>query len=185
VNVFLAVLLGWLALGFETGLKQTLSVKLGSVVGAPSFVIPLAVFIALSAPHQAALWACLALGFGMDLLAPRAHGPGSITVIGPYSIGMVLACQTILIARGLVFRRNPLTVMALSVPAALVCHICVCAMFTARKVLDSGFAWSAGSELLSRGFSSVLTLGTGLLLGLMLMPVAGLLGMGGGRAGRR
>lgn len=186
MNVFLAVLLGWLAIGLETGLKQTLSVKLGSVVGAPSFVIPLVVFIALCAPHSAALWASLLLGVGVDLMAPRASGPSSVTVVGPYAIGMVLACQMVLIARGLVFRRNPLTVMALSLPAALVCHIWVCAVFTARRVFDSGFEWSAGSEVVSRALSSVLTLGTGLTLGLMMMPLAGLLGMATMRgSGRR
>lgn len=179
MNALLAVLLGWVALGLENGLKQTFSLRLSeTVVSAPSFVIPVAAFIAICAPAHQALWACLALGLGMDLTALR-DGP---VVIGPYAVGLALGCQLVLALRGLMIRRNPLTLVVLSVLMGLVCQVWVTAVFTARRVVDHQTEWHATAELASRIGSAVLTGGSALALSLLLLPLAPLLGLAGGHA---
>jgi cell shape-determining protein MreD len=51
---------------FDTGLSEVLRIeKLGHV--RPSLCVVVAVFVALSAPRTAALWACLVLGLLLDL----------------------------------------------------------------------------------------------------------------------
>jgi len=185
MNRLVVLLAGWIAMGLETGLKETLSVRVGSFTGAPSFVTPLVVFIALCASNRAALWSALALGVAMDLTAGRFMANGQpITVVGPYAIGLVLACQLVLVVRGVVIRRNPLTVMAMSMLAGVVCQICVTALLVVRRVVDSGFAFSATHELVERLLSAILTGGTGLVLGLVLVPMSGFFGLSAGGGGR-
>ncbi len=180
MNRLVALLCGWVAMGLETGLKETLSVRAGSFTGTPSFVVPLVAFIGLCAPNGAALWASLALGAAMDLTAGRSQANGqAITIVGPYAIGMVLACQLVLVVRGVVIRRNPLTVMAMSMLSGLVCQICVTAMLVVHRVVDSSFAFNATHELFERAFSAILTGGTGLAMGLVLVPMSGLFGLPG------
>lgn len=181
MNIWLVVLLGWAGIGLETGLKETLTLRLGSVVAQPSFVIPLAAFIALCAPPAQVLWACMALGVVLDLTAPRPTAAGSLTVLGPYAIGLMLAGWFVLLVRGLVIRRNPLTLVVVSVLASLICHIWVTAIFTARRIIDSA-DWHATSELLSRVCSSLLTGGSALVLALVLLPLAPMLGLHTGHA---
>lgn len=176
MNPLLMVLLGWLAVGLEMGLKPVLSVRVGSLVAGPSFVVPLAAMVALCAPPQQALWACMALGVALDLTSPR----DGLTIVGPYGIGMVLACQLVLALRGLVIRRNPLTLMVVSVLACLVCQVWVTAVMTARRVVDADLVWSSTHELVERGLGAVLTAGTALVLSLVLLPMAPLLGLAGG-----
>jgi hypothetical protein len=186
MNRVVALLMGWLALGLETGLKQTLSAHAGSYVGAPSFVIPLAIFVAICAPNAQALWCALALGVAMDLTSfPHLTNGQSVTIVGPYAIGLVLACQLVLVVRGVVIRRNPLTLMVLSMMGAGVCHIVVCAMLVVRRILESAFSFDATHELIERLLSAFLTGGTGLVMGLVLVPMSAYFGLPGGRGAAR
>jgi hypothetical protein len=177
MNVLLVMVLGWLALGLETGLKSTLSLRWGMVTAAPSFVLPLAVFIALCAPPVQATWACLILGLFLDLTAPQPTYTGELVVIGPYAIGLVIACQLVLALRGLVMRRNPLTVVLLSVLAGVVMQIVVTAFFTARAAVGDEIVWHTSHELLGRLVSAGITGGTAFVIAILLSPMAPLLGM--------
>jgi hypothetical protein len=186
MNIVLVAVLAWLALGLETGLKGTLAVELGSVVAAPSFVLPLAVFIALCAPPVQALWACLALGLFMDLTAPQVLPGDTLVVIGPYAVGFFAAAQLVLALRGVVIRRHPLTVVMLSILAALVMQIVVTAMLTLRHVLtDHAMVWATSHELLGRLASAVVTGGTAFVMAIVLAPMAPLLGLPSGRGWTR
>lgn len=180
MNTFgiLAALLGWLALGLETALKQDVRFSVGALSAAPSYVVPLAVFIAICATPSQTLWVCLLLGLGLDLTSPHALGPADqITVAGPHAIGLLLAGQFVLVTRGLVIRRNPLTVVVLSIPAALLMHIVVVAFFTLRQFYTPLPDWSATAQLGARLFSSILTGGSALVLSILLMPLAPALGL--------
>lgn len=174
----LVTVLGWLCLGLETGLKSTLAFRFGPVTAAPSFVVPLAVFVGVCATPFQVLWTCLGLGLAMDLLSPMDAGPSStITVAGPHALGLLIAGQFVLLTRGLMIRRNPLTIVALSIPAAFLMHIVVVAFFTFRQFYSPLPNWSTSAELGNRLWSSVLTGGSALVLSILLMPTAPALGL--------
>lgn len=187
MNALVVILLGWLMLGLETGLKDTLSVRWGNIASAPSFVLPLAVFVALTAPPIPALWTCLALGLMLDLTAPQPTATGMLTVVGPNAIGLLLAGQFVLLVRPIVIRRHPLTLMVLSVLAAAIAHIAVTALFTARGLLGDPIVFEPTTELLGRLLSAGLTAATAIALSVVFLPLSPLLGYGGVpvRIGRR
>jgi cell shape-determining protein MreD len=175
----LVALLGWLALGFEAGLKHTLAIPWGKLEAAPGFVLPLAVVIALLAPGVQAMWACLLLGLMMDLTSPQPLVTGQIVVLGPHALGFLVAGQFVLAVRGLVLRRNPFTVVVLSVIAGCIMEIVVTALLTVHAAIDRT-QWGAGSELGSRLLGAVVTGGTALLVALLVLPMAPLLGYSSG-----
>lgn len=155
-------IVAYLVLGIEVSLRDVL--EIGATGVSPSLVIIYATFIALNAPGRIAIWSCLALGLAMDLL--NAAGGGTHIVIGPYALGLALACVLLLQMRTMVLHRN-LTTLALCVfLAAVMAHVVVLALMTARSWIDP-FTWSPGRELLTRLgialYSAVLTLPLGVL----------------------
>ena len=178
----LVAVLGWLVLGLEAGTKGVLSFPVGPASASPSFMIPLMVFICICASPQHALWSALFLGLGVDLAWQYPAAAEPMTVLGPNALGFVLAAQFILAVRGLVIRRNPLTVAAVSIPAAAIVHIVIVAILTVRQSWDTTLSWAPTSQLAARMLSALLTGGSGLLLGVLLMPLAPALGMNSGLA---
>lgn len=176
----LVMVLGWLVLGLELGLRSSLRLDVAGLSGSPSFVVPLAVVIGLCASPAATLWSCLALGLGVDLLTPIPTATGSVVVIGPHALGYLVAGQFVLVVRGLVIRKNPFTVVALSIVAAALMEITVTAALTLRHSLPffhDPTEWRAAAQLASRLFSAVLTGASGLVMGLLLLPLAPGLGL--------
>lgn len=180
------ILTAWVLFGLEIGLKQALG--LGTWGVAPSFVVPLAVFISMGAPAGRAVWACLILGIGLDLTwsPPVSSGPAP-TIIGPYALGLALAGQLVLALRSMMIRRNPLTLAFLAFAGSGVMHLMVVAMFTARSLMGDPIVWNAGSQLLSRLGSSAYTALAAFVLALLLIPMSPLFGfhLGQGRYGGR
>jgi cell shape-determining protein MreD len=158
----------WLMLGLELGLKTTL--RLGDTGIAPSFVAVLAVYVASAAPARAAQWACLILGALMDLTAPvsRVDAASTFTVLGPNALGALLMCQFVLASRGLLFRRNPLTLAVLTGVGFALWQIVFTAVFSVRNLLGDPIVWSATGQLVTRLGSSVYT-------GVAALPIALLL----------
>jgi rod shape-determining protein MreD len=163
----------YVLLGMELAVKPHLAI--GPTRIAPSFIVPFIVFIAMSAPMLPTLWVALVLGAVFDLLSPR--GDGAVPVLGPYALGYLIGAFLTLTLRGVMFRRSPLTMMFLAVLASLIAELVVVGFFTVRSVYtDSGAGWSAGAELLKRALSSLYTLATAGMLGIVLLPMASLFG---------
>ncbi|MBX3378125.1 MAG: hypothetical protein KF678_14110 [Phycisphaeraceae bacterium] len=179
MNPLLAVLLGWLALGLETSLKGFLSIRAGSVEGAPSFVIPVAAMIAICAAPGAALWAAFLLGLACDLTAPVTTTTGAtIYHIGPGAIGMTLGAQFVILVRGMVIRRSAVTLVVMSVGMGVLLAIVSVAIITFRQmILRDPIEWSATSELGQRLLGAVLSGGSALVLAAVLLPLSPLLGL--------
>jgi hypothetical protein len=176
VNPLLVVLLAWLCTGLEVGLRHALTIHMG-VTGSPSFVVPLAVVIALCAPATAALWSCMGLGLCLDLTSHHTLLSGDVVFIpGPHALGLTVAAQFVLAVRGVVMRRNPLSVVVLSVGAAAICGIVVTALLTARHLYDP-IAWRPTQALLERLFSALLTGGSALVMSAILLPLSPMLGL--------
>ncbi|MFN0131335.1 MAG: hypothetical protein ACKVW3_02190 [Phycisphaerales bacterium] len=177
MNVPLLLVLAWLCLGLEASLSS-------AIPGQPGFVLPLAVLVALSASPGPALWTCLLLGLSVDLLSLRAHGGTLIAVPGPMAIGYLVAGQFVLALRGQVIRRNPLTMLALSIMGMAVAQLFASGLLTARHIAYPDFEWRPLAEVGRRLLSALVTGPAGLVMALVLLPLAPMLG-GGGTVGRR
>ncbi len=171
MNWLVFALVSWVAFGLEIGLRPLLSPGQGNI--APSFVIPVLVYVALWSPARTALWAGLILGLAADLTSAIDLNPvGAATIVGPHAIAYLLAAQLVVAARGVVIGRSPVTLVTLSVLASLVSGILVVAILTIRGFYDP-IVWSPGAQL---GFRTLSALYTGLIalaLYLILTPLGG------------
>ncbi len=171
MNWIVFALAAWVAFGLEIGLRPLLSPGQGNI--APSFVIPLLVYVALWSPARTALWAGLVLGLAADLTSAIDLEPvGAATIVGPRAIAYLLAAQLVVAARGVVIGRSPVTLVALSVVASLVAGIVVVAMFTIRGFYDP-IVWSPGAQLGFRTLSALYTGVIALAMYLILTPLGG------------
>ena len=163
MNWFVFALFAWVLFGLELALGPIFDAGSGGVH--PSMVIPLLVFVAINAPRRPTLWAAIILGIVMDLLSPvpGADG-GTVTIIGPNALGYLLGAHFVLAVRGMLIRRNPLTVVVMSVFAAFIAQIVVIAIFTIRDIGANPLMWDAGDQLVQRSFSSLYTGVSALLL---------------------
>ena len=109
---YLALL--WVFVGLEKGLRDAL--MLGTTGIAPTFVYVLVTLVAIYATPLVTTWAALIAGFTLDLVFEHQlkDGGPAVTIIGPYALAYLLSVQLILTLRGVMFRRNPLTVGFLS-----------------------------------------------------------------------
>jgi len=154
----------WIMLGLEQGLRGSL--ELGTSGISPSFLAVYAVFIACSAPGRPAQWACLLTGLLVDLTSPLPRTDmGTFTVAGPNALGALLMCQLVLALRGLMFRRNPLTLAFLSCVGFATWQAVVTAVYTIRALAGDPIDWSPASALGVRLASSLYT-------GVLAIPVA-------------
>lgn len=176
MNVPLLLVVSWLCLGLESGLSS-------SIPGQPGFVLPLAVLVSLSAAPGAALWTGLVLGLCVDLLSMRTHGTTLVAVPGPMAIGYLVACQLVVALRGQVIRRNPLTLLALSIVGMAIAQLFACGLLTARHVAHPEFEWRPLAELGRRLLSALVTGPVALVMALVLLPLAPM--FGGGPGGHR
>lgn len=144
----------WLALGLERGLDPVL--RLGSAT--PSFALPLLVFIGLYAPPRQATAAALGAGLVLDLLETVLSPGGHRAAIpGPNALGLALAIQLVLGARGLLFLNSPVTLVVVTPLAGSVWQIATASVMAVRELYDPiGFRAgpTLGSGLLSVAYSA-------------------------------
>ena len=133
----LPLLLGYLLLALESPVREVL--RLGPTAASPSLVFPLVVFIALLASNTAAMWTALLVGLAVDLTTLR--GPGAIVVAGPHALGYAGAAYMILTLRPIVVRKNPVTLVVLSIVGEALAALVVMAVFAIRRTLFFG-GWS-------------------------------------------
>lgn len=169
--------IAWLCFGLELGLKGGL--RIGPSI-APSFVMSYAVFLALLAPHRSALWACFALGLLCDLTAKIGLSglDRSVTLVGPYTLGYLLAGQLVVTMRAMMIRKNPFTMALLAVLASAVAGVVVVAVYSFRSILlGDPLAIQPTPELLGRLASAVYTGLLALVMSLVLIPMAPAFGL--------
>lgn len=183
MNWLAFAIVAWISLGLEVGLRNAL--RLGETSWAPSFVVPLAVYVLLSTPARTATWAALLLGVAIDLLwQPSRDGVAAIHLVGPHALGMVVAAQLVLAARGIVIR-NAVSLGVLSIAAAAVSSIVVVAVLTVRSILIEPMDFSATAQLRSGLVSALLTGGLALGLGFVYRTIEPLMGFNLDRYGRQ
>jgi rod shape-determining protein MreD len=115
------------------------------------------------------------MGLAVDIRSPRDGG--TLLVVGPYAIGYMAGVYLVVTMRGLMFRRNPLSVMFLSMLASLLAELIVVAFFSLRGMYSVTADFSAGRELVHRMLSSFYTaLTTAWILALLFLPMTNLFG---------
>jgi hypothetical protein len=177
VNWLVFIVLAWVFLGLEQGLRDGLT--LGSLGMAPSFVFVLLTFVAMAAPRVTVFWCAAAVGIAMDLLfqIPMREGTGTVTIVGPHAIAYGLACQLVLALRGVMMRRNPFTLGFLAMVGSAVAYLVISAVLTLRHATGAPIAWEAKRQLLA-GLGSALYTGLAAVpMALLLFPLAHMLGL--------
>lgn len=166
----------YVLVGMELALRPALA--LGSSGIAPSFLIPLVVFVATHAPAMTTLWFALGLGLMMDLLGPypAAEARAVITVVGPNTLGYAAAAYTVLTLRGVMVRSNRTTLVVLSVVAGVVLAIVGAGVIGVRTMYDADLVASPSADLV-RGLGSALYTGaSGFVMAIVLTPLSVLFG---------
>ncbi len=176
MNWLIFSLAAWLLLGFELGMRRAL--ELGNTSIAPSFVFSLLVLVALAASPVTIYSAAFFLGLLVDLLNPivLADGKGDVVLLGPYTLGYLLSAQLMLLSRGMLMRRNPLTFGLLAGLGFAVVQVMVLSYLTIRGWFSEPVAMAAGSEVLRRLASAFYTGLLGMILALALLPLASYFG---------
>jgi len=175
LNWFVFAFIAWLTFGLELALIPVLDAGSGSVH--PSMVMPLMAFVALYAPRKQTLWAAIMLGIVMDLVSPMARTDGgSIVVVGPYALGFLLGAHFILAIRGSLIRRNPLTLVMISIGSAFITQVVVIAIYTARNIGTNPLVWDASDQLVQRALSSLYTGLSALALSFLFFALASAFG---------
>ncbi|HVU62533.1 MAG TPA: hypothetical protein VHC70_01055 [Phycisphaerales bacterium] len=173
----LPLLIGYLLLALESPVREALHLgPPGSSGGSPSLVVPFIVFVALFASSGAALWTALLLGLATDLSTLR--GQEALVIVGPYALGYLAIAGFILKIRPLVVRKNPVTIVVLSVLGDLLGAFIIVFILGLRRMFFWG-SWAdpAGESLttdlwhriIGAFYTSLPALGLGLIF-LLLMP---------------
>lgn len=170
-------IVAWFILGLELALRELLQVGPGGI--APNFVLPLMVFVALWAPARVAIGAAFCLGLLVDLTGPILIDGVTQTVAGPHALGYMLGAALVLNTRGAVMRRNPVTLIVLTILAGVVCSLVVVFLHSIRDLYEP-FAWRPTAELLVRLASSLYSALAAAILGIILFALLPLFGFPAG-----
>lgn len=167
MNWIVFAIVAWIFLGFESGFRETLQV--GQTNIAPSFVLVLLVFVSLWARPLHAMWAAFLLGASLDMLNQvPTRGGETISILGPWALGCMLASYTVLNFRVMMFRRNPLTIAFLCAIGGGIAGVVALAFVALRGYYDDLVTVPASSSLFQHAASSVYTGALALLLGPVL-----------------
>lgn len=136
-----------LAVVFDVGLGEVLAIT-GLWDVKPSMCGILAVFVALSAPRPAAMWACFVLGLLLDLSNPLSMGDGGVLhLIGPFTLGFVAGGRLVIQGRAMVFRRRALTVGVMTTLCMLAVNLVAVTLLVIRAMYPGGPVFWTDSTL--------------------------------------
>jgi len=171
VNWLVAAIGLWAVMGLELGLRDGLA--LGPTGAAPTFALIYLVFLALSAPRRAALWAGLAVGLALDAsrALPSADGMRVVAAIGPLTLGGALAAYTTVQIRGVLNQRNPLTGPLVVAVAVFLAHLVAVATLEMRSWYDAALTVDAVADLGRAGLTAVYSALASLVLGVLARPI--------------
>ncbi len=177
MNRALWVLVVWMAMGLELGLREAL--RLRDLPIAPSFVFCCLTLVAMFASRTTVRWTALAIGLLMDLLnsVPMQGSLADMRIIGPHMISYLVGAEVIVLVRSSTIRRNPLTLGFLAGLGALAGAIVFVVVMTMRGWFLDNIEWSIWFQLWTRFLSAMYTGLLGIVLAFGLLPLAPYLGM--------
>ncbi|MFN0012703.1 MAG: hypothetical protein ACKVS8_13780 [Phycisphaerales bacterium] len=180
MNWLAFAILSYALVGAELALGEVLA--LGTSGVRPLLVLPLVIFVALHASPTVALWSGLLLGCTIDLLArvPLADataGGGTALVLGPHALGYAAAVYLTLLLRGFLIRKNPLSLVFMTLLGGGLSVVVVVALITIKNVISRTLVWSPGEQFVSRGGSVLYSAITAFVLAFLLRRLIGVLGL--------
>ncbi len=180
MNTLAIGLLAYVLMGLELGLRPHIGLgPTGATHIAPSLVLPLVLYVALFAPANAALWLALAVGVVVDLTSVEAlKGETQLLwVVGPNALGYLTAAYLVVTIRGIMIKRNPLTLVFLSLVGAALAALVAVAILTVRHQIYADMLRPPGQELLARLGSALYTGAVALVLAPVFGVLSGVLGL--------
>lgn len=171
---FVFLIFAFVLLVVEMGLRSLLRVNTSAGEICPSFLLVLATFVALWAPSRIVPWAMLVIGLLADLQPIPVVDPVSVpSIIGPATLGYLLAGYAVLQVRTFLFRHSPLAVAISVVVAGIFLHLVIVAALTMRGLPLPGFpgrldGWIIGDQLYRRFFDLLYTAALAVPLGWLL-----------------
>jgi hypothetical protein len=178
MNWIVFAIFAWIAMAFETGFRDALA--LGSSSVSPSLAMLLVAFVALWAPIRHALPAAIVIGLLLDFgyLVETPTGE-PVVVLGRHAIGCLLAAYTVVTMRGMMFRRNIITIVVLSGVTMALTQVVAIAMLKFRSLYDDIIIDDAAAQLASGLGSAVYTAALAFLVGPALNSLKWLFGFTG------
>lgn len=171
----------YLAASLDAGLSHAL--RLPDATGvAPSFMLILAVFIALSAPGMTVAWTCLLIGLIVDLISPlpAPDRVSDIVIVGPAAVGFFLGGYITTQLRGVVFRDSPLTLAVMVIVAGIFVNLAMVALLRMRGLplpLDQPLPnWRATDELVRAFFQLLYSAVVAVPVGFVLFRIEAVFG---------
>lgn len=186
MNWIVFAVFAWIAMAFETGFRDAL--QLGSTAISPSLAMILVAFVALWAPTRHALPAAIVVGLLLDFndLISTTTGGEPVVVLGRHAIGCLVASYAVVTMRGMMFRRNVITIVVLSGVTMALTQIVAIAMLKFRSLYDVIIVSDAASQLGAQLGSAVYTAAIAFAVGPLLNKLKRLFGFaGGGRSSFR
>lgn len=176
----------YLLLALQMSVASAMRLELSAGVVEPRLMLPLLVFVGLSAAPQVAIIAAGVMGLALDATTvwPLAEGQG-LTVLGPYALGYLAAAAVLLQVRPMVFRQHPLAFAVMIVLAGAAVQLVVVGIFSIRIWYDPLAEFSATRELFVRSLSLGYSAVVGAALSLPLVGAAPLFGFTGTTKRRR
>lgn len=177
MNLIAVVVGAYIAFSLELGLRNALAIGTGGA--APSFVFVLCMILAIGSPANLVLWTCLIFGLITDLTWPHEikGGAETVTLVGPYALGYLIAGQFVLLLRSQIIKRNPLSLGFLCFAGFAVAQVVVVALYTFRSGYTPQIVWEPTHQLLSRLLSALYTGVLGVLVGLVAGPLSAAFGL--------
>lgn len=171
------VIFAYLAVTLDTGLFTLLRVKIGGVApAAPSFLLVLAVFIAVWAPPLTAAAAMLVLGALADLRIVDSEGAAA-AILGPSALGFLLGGYLVLQLRAMFYRDSALALAVMTFAAGILIHLTTVTLLWMRAMpwpeswpLGGPLAgWRPADDLLRRFVELVYTTALAFPVGWLLL----------------
>jgi hypothetical protein len=154
VNWLVFVFLAWVALGLDVGLRDAIAIGDSSIT--PSFALILCVFVWLWARPGALMLAAILIGLALDVLQP-IHAAADPVVVGPTTLGMMLAAYATFTIRGVMLRGNPVTLAVLCALSMLLVRIVAVVLLEIRSAYDHTITLSAWASIGTAGASALYT----------------------------
>ncbi len=180
MNWVVFAVFAWVSLAFETGFRDALA--LGSSSVSPSLAMILVAFVALWAPTRHALPAAIVIGLLLDFgeLIRTAEGGEQVVVLGRHALGCLLAAYTVVTMRGMMFRRNAITIVVLAGLTMALTQIVAVSMLKFRSLYDVVIVSDAAAQLGSGLGSAVYTAALAFVIGPVLNRLKWMFGFTGG-----
>ncbi|MFU8827944.1 MAG: hypothetical protein ACNA8P_00760 [Phycisphaerales bacterium] len=179
MNWIVFAIFAWIAMAFETGFRDAL--QLGSTPISPSIAMILVAFVALWAPIRHALPAAIIVGLLLDFNdLIRTPSGEHIVVIGRHALGCLLASYTVVTMRGMMFRRNAITIVVLSALTLALTQVVAISLLRFRSLYDVVVVTDAGAQMGWQLGSAVYTGILAFIVGPLLSKLKWLFGFSGG-----